>query len=302
MAKSYSMKLLQLICGMSLCLLFGSCYKKFELKLPETADSTAGNAGVTTGTLLKMESTGSKGTTTTSYEYDTNGRVTKIKTTNAETDGGTQVRHYVRDSIGRVIKVVGNIKWSSAGNGSTLNGNDSAVINVHYPSATSAQFDYTTFSYTLQGVTTADSSAYMYTNGRVTEMNSYVSLGGVMNVPTLKITYSYDTNGNVTQLKAYAPDPSGSGNMSLMFTFTMTVDDKTTPLQMGNDALIEGGDGLYTGKNNTTRIAADANPILTSYPSQVSTITYQYNAANRPVTAQYVNLVQGNKSIKFYYK
>lgn len=302
LAKSYSMKIPLLTYGMLLCIMLSSCEKQFELKMAKGADSTSGTGGTSTGVLLKVEGIGSKGTTTRHYEYDANGRLAKIAVENAESDGSTKVRRMVRDSLGRIVKVVANFKWGNLGNGATLNDHDSTVIYVHYPTVTATQFDYTLSSLTVQGVTTIDSSTYTYTDGRVTEMTTYLSLGGVMNVPTAKIAYSYDTNGNVTQLKTYMPDPSGSGSMSLILTFTFTVDDKISPLQIGNEALIEGGDGQATGKNNITRIAVDANAVLTSYPSQVTTIAYQYNAANKPVSGDFVNPVDGNKTLKYYYK
>lgn len=133
-------------------------------------------------------------------------------------------------------------------------------------------------------------------------MDTYLSLNGVMNVLTAKKTYSYDTNGNITQMKTYIPDPSGSGAMTSLLTFTFTADDKINPLQMGNEGLIEGGDGQSTGRNNITRMAIDANAVLTSYPSQVSTITYQYNANNKPASGDVVSSLIGNSSIKYYYK
>ncbi len=265
-------------------------------------DSTSGSTGSATGILTKVESIGSKGTTTRHYEYDANGRLIKLAIDHAEPDGGMQVRRMIRDSLGRVVKIVANFKWGNLGSGPTLNGQDSTIINVHYPTTTATQFDYTFSSLTVQGVTTTDSSAYKYTDGRITEMSTYLSLGGIMNVLTAQIAYSYDTNGNVTQLKTFVPDPSGSGSMSQVLTFTFTVDDKSSPFQLGNEALIEGGDGQGTGRNNITRIAVDANAILTSYPTQVTTIAYQYNSANKPVSGDFVNPVEGSKTLKYYYK
>ena len=287
--------------GLLLCTILSSCEKQFELKMAKGADSASGNQN-TTGALMKVDVTGRKGITTRHYDYDANGRLINIKVDNAEPDGGTQVRRMVRDSLGRIVKIVANFKWGSQGSGTTLNGPDSTIIYMHYPSATSTQFDYTFSSLSVQGVTSADSSAYTYTNDRITEMDTYLSLNGVMNVLTAKKTYSYDTNGNITQMKTYMPDPSGSGAMTSLLTFTFTADDKINPLQMGNEGLIEGGDGQSTGRNNITRMAIDANAVLTSYPSQVSTITYQYNANNKPASGDVVSSLIGNSPIKYYYK
>ncbi len=301
------MKIHNLLCGLSFCLILVSCEKSFEIKMGNTPDpgtgsgNTGGNAA--SGTLIKFESTGSKGTTTNDYEYDAAGNLSRVKMTNVIADGGTQVKRYVRDNTGRVVKIVSNVKAGGITGGSTLGGTDSTIVTVHYPSASSAEFDYAISSLTMMGMTIVDSTAYKYTNGKITEADTYITMGGLMSILSSQMTYTYDANGNVITSKYFIPDASGTGTaMDLAVTYTTTFDDKVAALQLGNLALLGGGWGEAVGKNNATKVVIDASNLYSSVQNQTTSINYQYNAAGKPATADYTNPIVGNLAAKYYYK
>lgn len=300
------MRPLNLIYALLVYFLMSSCEKSFELKMGDTTNpgngSGNGGAGAPAGAMIKIEHNKTSGLSTQDYEYDANGRFIKLTVSNFTTTGAKMVRRFVRDNTGRVIKVISNASMSSQGQQPIINNTDSIIINVHYPSATSVEFDYTTSVQTIQGMALVDSTVFIYNGGRITEMNSYYGMNGLMAALVTQTKYTYDANGNVAKQEIYTPDATGTGKMELILTYTVTYDDKNSPLVLGNESMIGGGDFQGAAKNNMTKMVIDITNPLMPASSQTTTITYQYGASNKPATAAVSNPVDGNYNSTFYYK
>ena len=277
------MKALNIACCMLLCLAMISCEKAFVLTDPNNPGG--GSSGGGNGNLLaKAALTGPGFSMSTSYDYDGAGRL--IRTTdlvpNVMTGQmETLVERFVRDAGGRIIKTISN----KTTDGQKPGFKDSVIIELHYPSATSAEFDYSINTNPDPNLLTRDSTVYTYTNGLIASTITYGgSASPVFYGPaTYKYEYTYDANGNITVAKQYMLMGSGS-SLALGATQTNTFDDKVNPLQRGNEGLIGGGIVAGTGKNNV--LTGKREMHITAPPfTTTSTSVYKYDASGKPLSA-----------------
>ncbi|SKA03577.1 hypothetical protein [Sediminibacterium ginsengisoli] len=298
------MKALNIACCMLCSLVLASCEKTFTLTNPGAGSGSGGGtsnngSGNTPGLLLKTETISSGGTSTVTYDYDASDRLIK-QTSYSSVSPVIAVMRFVRDNNGRIIEVKSNAMPNGLSNPTMLTGTDSITIKVHYPSATSTQFDYSVYTATKMGIAFTDSVVYKYTANQLVDITEYNDLFGPSSVVS-SMTYTYDANGNVKQVQNTFTQ--GAGAPPTTVTYDNTFDTQKSPLILGNDGLIGGGsNGQACGPNNMIKAVINIPGAGPQYQNQVSTVTYQYNNDGKPASASYSNPVLGTSTIKFYYK
>lgn len=266
------MNLRSCIPGIIGLLAFSSCEKAYtpgDINPPAPTGSSNGSLLVKNVTIANTD------TTVTTYEYNTSKQLTKMNET--FNSGGTTSNityKLMRDNDGKVVQVVlGNPKSN------TSVFTDSVVQSIHYP-AGSLNFDYKLFSFRLGALNITDSTAFTYTNGRVTNIFDYRNKPGSVYTLAGKVEYTYDLSGNMSIAKIYSYSTITANDT---LTVTLFYDDKKATLQLGNEAHLL-GIGQLTAKNNIIKavsVSADGKTTDTS----TSTVIYQYNANNFPVSA-----------------
>lgn len=282
-----------------------SCQKQYErpdITIGTRTDSSGGSGsggGTSTGTLLakvETKTTGSSEASTISYEYNASSKLTRITTVIVDSfnKSTTIVYRYVRDASGRVTKIVSNI-FSAISPGAGFP--DSVDIVVHYPSSTSANFDYVAYTVSLMGLPYSDSLVYTYANGVITEQQQYQAIGPQVATRVDKRQFVY-SNGNVVTEKLFSP--SGSAT-TLVATYVNEFDAKVQPLFTGNEGFLPGQNSGYASKNNLLKFTATDN----SNNSVIVTVNYafQYNSSNLPVSGTGTQTPGGKTStVKFTYQ
>jgi hypothetical protein len=194
---------------------------------------------------------------------------------------------YYRDNNERIIKL---------GTPQTSYSADSFFTYVQYQSETSTQVLFTVFQNNGSSPQERDSTAFIYSNGRVSQTYLYANVAGLTSLARYQ-TYSYDANGNLTQLYTYYPN--GILDVGSDFTY----DSKTNPLYYANDASLLNAWGNNCTPNNVVKqVNHYGNP--TQKPDGHFTYAYTYNAKGLPATCQQSvsPLAQGQEtSLAFYY-
>src|SRR5687767_2926588 len=115
---------------------------------------------------------------------------------------------YERDANGRISRIL----LSSDMMGIPM---DTAIIIVHYPNATSMDYDYKVNTTNVMGMTSVDSTVNVYTSGKLTTQTSYTmnSLLGSGITSITKIEYTYDALGNVTVMKMHSSAGTINGSI-----------------------------------------------------------------------------------------
>lgn len=263
-----------------------SCQKQYERPDLTIGGSTGGTGGgggtpAPTGSLLAKVETKTNGSTegsTITFEYNSSSKLSRVTTvvTDSSNKSLTYVYRYVRDAAGRVTKVVSNIFAALSPNAGFP---DSVDIIVHYPDATTTNFDYSAYSIPLMGLSYTDTLRNTYTNGVITEQQEYQAIGPqvVTRVDWRQFTYA---NNNIVTEKVFSP--SANTATTPIATFTNEFDSKVQPLFTGNEGFLLGQNTGYASKNNMTKFTAIDN----SNGSVIVSLnyTYQYNSNNLPVS------------------
>ncbi len=238
--------------------------------------STGGGSGGSSAKLSKIVIKDANTTVTRTYEYNSAGKLSICKET-AVASGQTIISTYTfnRDNNNKVISFV--IQYNITGYPP-----DGAKYTCHYP-AGSSLFDYATASYAFAGTTKADSIVFGIALNLVTSATKFQDIANTGYQFSGKNVYTYDNSGNITENKSYNQS-AVTGNLDLVTNTVYFWDTKVNALQLGQEALIMGGE-IHIGKNNVTK------QVQTEYATNPSGVTvtnsyaYTYNANSQPTTA-----------------
>ncbi|CAN5704003.1 hypothetical protein BH10BAC2_BH10BAC2_42780 [soil metagenome] len=267
-------------------LLFASCQKE------DTYPPLGNNSGTL---LIKSVSVANGETTTTTYAYTTDGKIDVINMTG--TSGGISVgnyRKFYRDATGRIISIAEKVSPQS---GIEV---DTVFTYVHYPNATTFNYDYTVQNINVDVYEINDSTLITYnSNNQITQGYTYQTSTIFGPFQEIKTLYTYDAVGNVIKIEGYN---DASGTMELSITLNIAYDDKTNPLAFDQQASLLSGRGFTASVNN---------PILIKFTDAASpgiqtiTNTYTFRADGLPETLLSADDVDGtvaNTTTTFYYQ
>ena len=205
---------------------------------------------------------------TTSFLYDGNKRLL------TETNEGL-LSIVSDDYLQRVTRSAqGVIQRVVVYDNSTLT--DSIEYFVRYNSSNSRYIAKLTYDDAGNSV---DSIAYNYDNsGKIVSQIAYVNFGSGFE-PITKDTMIYDGGGNIKRTVTYERDGNVWDDIGEM---AVDYDIKVNPLKLSQEAVVLDR-AQYHGNNNPTKITIMDydEPMF----NQEITITYTYNSADRPVTA-----------------
>jgi hypothetical protein len=273
----------------ALAIVLFSCQKE-----PSTEDpGNGGGGGSSNGDLLvKMVSKTGSETLTTTFTYDANKKIINHKITGRQNgvDITDEYRFY-RNSSGIIIRMV-QVPPVVAGAGI-----DSVVSIVHHDGT-----KYTSYVSEIGalGFSVLDSVAISYNGSgkpiRTDQFQSMPFSGGY--TASGKDEYIYQGD-NLVQTDMYTYNAATLG-FDLDGTSKSTFDNKAASLNLGAEGILFNADAISA--NNI--IKTDVNYIGVPVPNLLTTITYTYNASNRPSTAVATvagpaNMVQ---NITYYYQ
>jgi hypothetical protein len=255
-------------------LFFVSCQKEIDWGLGGN-----NNNNNTTGKLLvRIKSQTGTDTTQTDYYYDATKRVIR-ELTNGMSAGQNLNNDLAitRNSSGIINKTV------QKGASLLAAGIDSVVSIFNYNIATS-KYTSSVFQLAIPGFTVLDSAVYTYdASGRISKAEHYLQITGfpipLPPILSARNTYSYSADGkNLLGVATDAAIPPAT-TLSPASAQVYTVDTKTNPLIILNEAILLNRVGLFN-ENNTTK-AVVTNTID---PTQDFTMdyTFKYNSSNIP--------------------
>jgi len=243
-------------------LFFASCQK--EDVYPPLSGSNA--------KLLKSVSVSDAETSTTTYTYTSDGKIDVINMTG--TSGGMDIgnyRKFYRDANGRIIRIAEKFPPQNSIEADTV------YTYVHYPDATTLNYDYTVQKIIVDVYEVNDSSLLTYnSNNQVIENYTYQTSTIFSPSQEIKIHYTYDAAGNATKIELYS---NSTGAMELSSTFDVTYDDKTNPLLIDDQIMLISGGVPGSSANNVivVKFKDVANP-----DTQTITNTYTYGTNGLP--------------------
>lgn len=255
----------------SVSLFFISCQKEI--------DWGTGGGGSSSGNLL-VKTVSKEGTDSavTVYTYNSNQKLINEKITGRSQgfDVTNETRYYRNASgiITHYVQINPNF---------IIVGIDSVTTYVNYNAASSRYTSYVS-ELGLMGFAVRDSTAIVYnTGGKVTQTEQYQKipfLGGDYEI-SLRVKYTYDAGGNMSQQDFYTVDPATMAE-DLISTIKYTFDAKPAAISFDNEAYAIGKPDLISA-NNATKVEF----IDLSTPSNgfILSNTYTYNANNKPGSA-----------------
>lgn len=283
-------------------ILFTSCQKEIEWPGYPNKDNDSTIIDTTTtpptegDLLVKVVEEQNGETLTTSYTYDNQKRLmtTTVDGSIAGQNLGLFTR-YVRDATGRIVLIARKVADIA---GVSL---DTSYEVVHYPNATTFNYDYTITTIGAFGLESYDSSVYTFDNqNRLIQSISYISnsLDPSTITESNKYVNTY-TAGNLSKVQQYA-DISHNGNYELVATENFEFDDKDNPATRdAQPFLIDRTEGA--SRNNIVSFEF----INETYAPENFTVTttIQYNSNNLPATAVSVQQPGNTQTnFTFYYQ
>lgn len=257
-----------------LMLALASCEKSYERPDVILGGGSPGGGSGATGSLLATMVIASGGVTA-SYNFDYNSS-NQLVDVNYKGEISTQTItyswHFNRDASGKMTSYVlkNNIPgFPTAG----------ITYTAHYPSGSST-WDYLRGDYDFNGLATKDSIVFTVVGGLTTTLTSYGDYAGSGYQAVNKTLLTYN-NGNIASLEQY--EDAGSG-LAKSQRNEYEYDAKTNPIILAQEGLIL-GPAQFFSKNN---IAKETSYDYTATPStqSVAVYAYQYNTANKPVSAK----------------
>jgi len=224
------------------------------------------------GLLKKLVSKSGSDSSVLAFGYNSSQKIITLNTT--ITSGGTSTliqERAERNAQGIIQKII--IK----SNQYQQLGLDSVTTVMQY---SSGRYTTKVTTFDLVVFVFKDSVELIYdAAGKVITEKSYTDYGSASYRQTGKIDYTYSGN-NLATIKNYTYDVS-SASYALDETYTYDqYDNKISPMFAGNEAFVFDSPFFYSSNNPTK-----STYTLTGNPTQNYTITYTYNAANKPLTA-----------------
>lgn len=254
-------------------ILFTSCSKEYSTTTnPLPLDSTASNL-----LIKRVDIERQVDSLVTTYSYDVNKRLILQQFAGYSNSGGTplvrnEARLFYRDALGRITKIA----WKFNGVADTL------YTNIIYENNTGSKILYKLGISTQSGKTRYDSTLYYYnTAGKIIKMEYYNS--GNWPVEAAKNNtyenWDFDANSNLVRLQQYNYS-AAKAMFELVISYDFLYDDKANPLLNSDDARLF--DWFYVSNNNVTTQKVNILPTGEKYDN---TVSYQYDAMGRPVSA-----------------
>ncbi len=249
-----------------------SCQKEIDFDFESPADGGVGNPN---GNLLVKATQITLSTNDTNFigvkwnsankliEYSTNGKVNGFPTKFTSTIN--------RGSDGKIQTIVSKTELQN-----TIM--DSIVYKVSYKPATSQLAYVTSTQHSFLG-DIEDSTFYTYNAaGRVVTKETHQALFGPM-MPSVRQTYEYDGNGNVTKINSF--EFTGSG-FAPSGTSTYTYTTHKSAITLGEESfIILGGENVSV--NGISKLETDATSSGNAYTLTTSNVVY--NSFDRPSEA-----------------
>jgi len=295
---------LTVLCVLSF--IFFSCQKELSLQPgdPSTGNGNGNgnNNGSTSGLLVKILQVKGVDTITTTYTYDNQKRLESRKMVG--TTAAMPVDSYSkfeRDASGRIVRVLQT---------SDLAGfpSDTAINMVHYPNATSMEYDYKVNTISLMGMTSVDSTVNVYVAGKLTTQTSYMmnSIFGTGPMSITRIEYTYDGLGNVSVMKMFSSAGTIGGPIVPIQKQTYTYGSAMNMLFLSNNAAQNTLLDLMPHTRNDLVMKVQVDDLTGSSPSAsfTSTQTYILGADKKPLsmTQTMTGLQAGVMKTTFYYQ
>lgn len=286
------MKKILAACAITLFLM--SCQQEINFDTP-TDPGGGGGGGSTSGKLVKVVTVTNGETQTTLYTYDSQDR---IETLTVDGTSGGMLMHsyskYFRDGLGRMVM----IKQKIDQNGIPT---DTAVNHIHYPDATTMEFDYHVNTMSMMGFTTVDSSVYNFSNGKLQYVTSYMS-SSIMGTTweASRNEFIYDGSGRVIELKMFMSGTPGDPLENLMnqhYTYATSLNAVPIPQNPAQ--------AYWFGLPNATNDALatmDFESFDANVPSFTTNMTYVLGANNKPATATFTSTNGQVTNYTFYYQ
>ena len=253
-----------------------SCQKSYSP--PDLVIPPGGTTPPTTGggsQLSKMVASDKNNTSTYTYQYDANGRLSDVALDAVALGQSIKYSwHFVRDNSGKLLQYLmkNNIPGFPAAG---------ITYTFHYLPGTST-VAYQTGSYIFSGLAQKDSIVISYANGKVSGYTTYGDYGNSGYEAVYSFTYLYDSKGNLIDEKEYEAGVNGSPVLAA--TTTYEYDDKNNALQLGFESYVLGA-ARYFSKNNSIKTISTVYSSSPSGDKSTTNISYQYNSANKPASA-----------------
>ena len=250
-----------------LMIVFVSCQKEIDWGL--------GNTNTANKMLVKISSkTGTTDSTTIEYSYDASKRIIREKTSGAA--GGQDLGNdFVINRNGSGI-ITTTVQKAAA---LIAAGIDSVVTRFNYSTA-SSRYTSSIFELSIGGIGVIDSAVFAYdANGKITSDSHYMEIIGFPFPPFLALKNTYTYSGpnlvSVAQNATTGP-PAPPAPISLQ---AYTMDSKTNPLIIGNEAIVLTRTGLFNANNPTKVVFTDLSGGGQDFTMDY---TYKYNSSNKP--------------------
>lgn len=271
------------------------------METPGSGSGGGGNGnGSTNGKLVKSVDVTGNDTLTTLYGYDSQDRL-QTMTIDGKSNGMDlhQYRKVEWDATGRVTRVLQYLVV----NGMSA---DTARNNIHYPNATTMEYDYSVNTISMMGFTTIDSTVYTYSGGKMSRQLSYTSspLLGLPPIESTKVDFTYDGNGRVSALKLYgdlSASPTG-GPLVHISTQTYTYGTSLNALPVSSNAAQNFWINGMPSTTNDAPSKIQIDDITAPANSITMNMTYVLGAGNKPLSATRTGTNGQITKTTFYYQ
>ena len=284
----------KLLTALPLIVILVSCQKEIGFDTP----SGSGGGGATGNLLVKTVAVTGTETLTTLYTYDAQKR---LETTTMDgTSAGIVMHIYTKllyDAAGRVYRVIQYAEQDGVAS-------DTATNKIHYPNATTVEYDYSVNSISMFGMSAIDSSVYQFASGQLINFTSYLSspMMGPDPIMSSKYEFNYDGSGRVSLLKLYAmvgmPGSPLSNIANQSYTYNTTVNTTWPATSSAQAYLIH---GMPNTKNDAVA-TLKFDSMTAGVDSFSATTTYVLGTGNKPTAATYTSTDGQVTKYSFFYQ
>lgn len=284
------MQSLRLLICFTLLLTIVSCQKEIDWgTTPSTGTGSGGSGGGSgsggsggsgggTGNLL-VKVVAKQGADSTVETFGYNSANKLISHNNIGKSGGVstdQKETFTRDAQNRIVQIR-NITVVPTLPGFPLGGTiDTTYTNVFY-NGTDTKILCTKTTSKQFGIVYEDSVAYVYSGSNVVRTKLFIKVPFIGYAPNGETAYTYDSNGNLTNVKEY-----GVGVTTVDLERKYTYDTKVSPIVLGPDAVLISQEGL-SGSNNA--ISSQMIDYVSGAGNLTSTTVITYRTNNTPASA-----------------
>lgn len=289
------------IAFLALSIIFVSCQKEINTDI---SGGSGNGGGSTAGLLIKAVAVTGSDTMTSTYTYDSQKRLESLLmngTTGGQTLTMRSYKKYERDGAGRVIRILQKIDQNGLPS-------DTAINIVHYPNATTMEYNYTVNTIGFMGFSTVDSAVYVFTSGKLMTTTSYLSspLFGSTPISSTKIDFTYDGQNRVSVMKMYSSGTTIGGPLAPIANQTYTYGSSLNMLWMTTNAaqnyLLN---GMPVNRNDAlVKLQMDDLTGTSPSASFIANISYVMGADNKPLsmTQTITGSQPGVTKTTFYYQ